>query len=111
MSLFGIVIREQVRGPGSPSPVDAKPHSRVGLDVAHVARPPAVLGNDPEGVPLETVSDRVPSGQAGLESGRLEQRPPRHETGNPRDDRIDGVLCEGIANGAFIQFDADKFDA
>jgi len=60
-----------------PAAPDPHPHAGIRLDVPHVRRPQAVLGDDPQGVALERLSDRHLARLAAAASGGLEQ----HVTG------------------------------
>src|SRR3712207_6475116 len=56
-----VVVGEDVRGSGPPLASHLHAHARVGLDVLHVVRRPAVLGDDPELVAAQAVADRRPA--------------------------------------------------
>jgi hypothetical protein len=53
-----VVVRKQVGRAGAPATADEDAHARVRGDVADIARLAAVLGDDPERVPVEAVALR-----------------------------------------------------
>src|SRR6516225_7935839 len=68
------VVLGQQRGPArSPVWPDLEPDPRIGGDVAYIAAPPAVLGDQPDHVAVGGDGHRCPAGEPGATPGRLEQ--------------------------------------